>query len=379
MMIAFISRKDLKNTTSGIPKKVLQEIALFNQLGFKSFAIAETVNVEMVKEFNGIPIKTIKWPFSGYLRRWFYQHEFQRKVKRINPDIIIGHGDIVKQDVLFIHNCVHLAHELINGCPLPNNHEVGKVHKKILTQQDFKLLICNSKIMRDDLMKRFNINPQKVEVIYPEIDLKRFTVSHPESVRKEWRKKFSIPENHFVIGLVTSGNLKKRNLDLLIDAFTELNKEYPHLHLFVASSSISPRYKKIILKNVTFAPTILDVKNYYALIDIFCLPAKIEEFGRSVLEAMFCEKPVIASQWVGASEVLEGISRSLIMTSLTKEELINKIKMLLDKSFYEKVQELNKKTALKYSASEQNKKFKEALISHNILPHELMNKKEDIS
>ena len=76
-MKVLISRKDLKDTTSGVPKKVLQEAQFFSKIGFESFAIAETLNKDLIHEFGGKPIKTIKWPISGYFRRKFYANQVE--------------------------------------------------------------------------------------------------------------------------------------------------------------------------------------------------------------------------------------------------------------------------------------------------------------
>src|SRR5690606_121747 len=120
-MKVLISRKDLRDTASGVPKKVLQEVSLFKKLGFTPYAIAETMNEPMIREFQGTPVKTIRWPISGYFRRRFYQMQVDRWIKKNRPNIVIGHGDILHQDVLYIHNCVHLAHELIEKKPLPQD------------------------------------------------------------------------------------------------------------------------------------------------------------------------------------------------------------------------------------------------------------------
>ena len=361
-MKILISRKDLRDTASGVPKKVLQEVKFFTELGHEAYAIAETINIPMVQEFHGIPVKTIRWPFSGYFRRKFYLKNVERWVKKHRPDIVIGHGDIIKQDVLFIHNCVHLAHELVEGGPLPKDHEVGLIHEAILTQKQFKLLICNSQMMKDDLIKRFKLDPAKVAVIYPEVNLVKFKVDNPEEVKKIWRDKLGIPQNAFVFGLVTSGNFKKRNLGMLIEAFKEIQKIHPEAYLFVAGGNIDKKYKEMISERVTFAPSILDVKNYYYLLDAFVLPAHIEEFGRSVLEALYCGKPVITTKTVGASEILEGKSRELILDSITKEDLVAKMQKVFSPEEF-----INIETAQKYSSDFQNEKFAEVLRNHKIL------------
>jgi UDP-glucose:(heptosyl)LPS alpha-1,3-glucosyltransferase len=361
-MNVLISRKDLRDTASGVPKKVLQECQFFSSLGFKSFAIAETMNAPMVEEFNGIPVKTLRWPISGHFRRRFYQMQVDRWIKKHRPKLVIGHGDIFHQDILFIHNCVHLAHELIEGKPLPNNHEVGLIHEEIFNKGSFKLLICNSQMMKNDLVKRFGVDQNKAVVIYPEVNLSKFKVDNPSRVRQEWREKFNFKNDDFVIGLVTSGNFKKRNLGLLIKSFVEFRKTHPKAKLFIAGGNIDQKYKELApSEGVVFAPPIIDVKNYYYLLDVFVLPAHIEEFGRSVLEAMYCGVPVITGRHVGASEILEDEGRDFILEELSEKHLVDLLSKLVDLNTRERVSSLNKQTAEKYSSDKQNNVFGDTL------------------
>lgn len=361
-MKVLISRKDLRDTTSGVPKKVLQECQFFKRLGHEAYAIAETINAPMVEEFGGIPVKTFRWPFSGYFRRKFYSQRVDAWIQKNRPGLVIGHGDILHQDILFIHNCVHLAHELIEGKSLPTDHEVGKIHSAIFTQGSFKLLICNSQMMKDDLVKRFNLDATKAVVIYPEVNLAKFKVDDPAQVKKEWRAKFGFKDDDFVIGLVTSGNFKKRNLGLLIESYKEIARTNPKAKLFIAGGNIDQKYKdQSEGLGVVFAPPIIDVKNYYYLLDVFVLPAHIEEFGRSVLEAMYCGVPVITTQYVGASEILVGKSREFILSEINQKNLVSLLMRLMDKTLASEMTELNRQTSLQLSADVQSNTFGETL------------------
>lgn len=366
-MKVLISRKDLRDTASGVPKKVLQELKFFKGLGHESYAIAETMNVPMVQEFQGIPVKTLRWPVSGYFRRRFYQMQVDRWIKKHRPGLVVGHGDILHQDVLYIHNCVHLAHELVEKKPLPIEHEVGKIHTAIFKNGSFKLLVCNSEMMKQDLVKRFHLDPAKVVVIYPEVNLNKFHAEDPEGLKREWRQKLGIPQDAFVFGLVTSGNYKKRNLGMLIEAFKEVQKKHPEAWLFVGGGNVDQKFKEMISERVTFAPTLMDVKNYFYLLDAFVLPAHIEEFGRSVLEAMYCGKPVITTKTVGCSEILEGVGRELVLESITREDLVKKMERVFDGGFYQEVKALNVETAKKYSADSQNGELEEVLKQFGIV------------
>lgn len=350
-MKVLISRKDLKDTTSGVPRIVLQELEFFHSRGHSTYAIAESINNDMISDCGGHPVKTFKWPFSGYFRRKFYQFQVNNWISKNKPELVIGHGDILHQDVLFIHNCVHLAHELIEGKPLPKDHEVGKIHKQILTSGSYKVLVCNSEMMRNDLIKRFDLSADKVTVMYPEFKPDRFNVNEPSKSKQEWRSHFNFNEDDFVIGMVTSGNFKKRNLGLLIEAFKEVYKIEPRARLFIAGRNIDQKY--IQQANgfpVTFAPPTSDVKLYYNMLDVFVLPAHIEEFGLSVLESMYCRIPVIITSHVGAGELLQGQSREFIMEKPDLGVLVNLILRFRDKEISKRVTELNYKTSLEFSA-----------------------------
>jgi UDP-glucose:(heptosyl)LPS alpha-1,3-glucosyltransferase len=260
---------------------------------------------------------------------------------------------------------VHLAYELLNGKKIPKDHEVAQIHEKILTEQKFKRLVCNSKMMREDLCKRFSISKDKVEVIYPEYNPEKFNLENSDINKAQMRQNLGL-KDEVVIGLITSGNFKKRNVILLLKAIALLSDK-TNLKVIIAGKDKDDAYREFIVENnlaevVSFHPSINEVEKYYHAIDIFVLPALIEEFGRSVLEAMACGKPVIVSSTVGSSEILEGESKEYILHQLTSLELTQKLVTLIEsKDLRDSTGALNIDTALKYTSEKQNEKFENLL------------------
>lgn len=373
MKKALVSQKDLHETTSGVPRKVHQEIRLLSSLGFETYAIAEKIDNNAVKNSQGIPVKTFRWPFSGYFRRKFYAQRVQAWIDKNKPDIVIGHGDIFKQDLLYIHNCVHLAFELMNGKPMPADHEVGRIHSQILSEQNFKLLVCNSKLMQDDLTKRFNIPIKKTIVIHPEVDKEKFNQNNAKVLREKRRKILAIDEKTIIVGLITSGNFKKRNVGLLIEAAKNIVPNFPDVKFLIAGknkdNSFLAKVDELgLTSHFVFAPSIAEVEEYYHTCDIFILPAIIEEFGRSVLEAMICGKPVVVSKMVGSSEILERNSREFILHEISAKSIEEKLVTLLrSEDLRRSLGELNCEVAKKYSAENQNLKLKDVLTNFSFI------------
>jgi len=362
-----ISQKDLNATRAGVPRKVVEEAKYFVAHGHEVYTVAERIDPVPFESAGAKTIKTFRWPISGLYRRKFYNSRFQSLVRKIKPDLIIGHGDIFEQDIAYIHNCVHLAYEKLNGKKIPKDHEVAIIHEKILTEQKFKRLICNSNMMKKDLCHRFSIPEDKAEVIYPEYNPEKFNLVNSKANRAQMRQNLGL-KDEVVIGLITSGNFKKRNVSLLLKALTLL-EDKTNLKVIIAGKDKPDAYEEFIRDNnlsniVTFHPSINEVEKYYHAIDIFVLPALIEEFGRSVLEAMACGKPVIVSSTVGSSEILEGESKEYVLHDLTSQELTQKISSLLkSRDLRESIGSLNIETASNYTSEKQNEKF-EKMLTH---------------
>lgn len=371
MTTVLIAVRILKTTQSGTPRLVLQHTRYLSNKGCKVYVVAQRINKKAIKAHGGVPVKVPIWPVKGYFHRKFFALQTRILQKFYKPDLTLGHGDIFDQDVLYLHNCIHLAHELTQGSPLDANNAVGRIHAKQLTEQKFKLLVCNSKMMQQDVMTRFAVPESKLKVIYPEHDEQRFTSNEKtKAKRAEQRKLMGYDDGNVVIGLITSGDFKKRNVQLLIDLIDLLYNKHKlkNIRCFIAGKNKDPHYQqevegKQLANIVTFQPSIPTVENYYFATDIFVLPAWIEEFGRSVVEAMACGLPVLVSDRVGSSELFEGVSRDYILppkVELYEQKIVDLIK---DVEKRKAIGQKNAETAAKYISMRQNEKHNTVFAS----------------
>ncbi len=242
----------------------------------------------------------------------------------------------MEQDVLCLHNCVHLAHKLIHGCPAPANHVMARIHGELLSGEHFRLLIANSNMMRRDIVGRFRIEPERVEVVYPGYDPTQFNRNERDALRPRVRKQLGLGEEDILIGLVTSGNFEKRNVAFFLRSVARLPAELkPRGHFLVAGrESKVAQYKSLarevgLGRRVCFTDFTPRVQDIYHALDVGVLPAKLEEFGRVVLEAMACGLPVITSDRVGCSELLPSGSRAFVFPSGDEEGFLRRLSDLI--------------------------------------------------
>lgn len=131
----------------------------------------------------------------------------------------------------------------------------------------------------------------------------------PDS-RQKICTELGIPINAKILITVSRPNWKKR-VDLLIEGIAKLKNHY----LIYAGETKDPivdQWKKVAKENEMNGRFICTgllqrekLLEAYSAADLFCLISENENFGMVVGEAMLCGLPVLISQTVGISEILE--------------------------------------------------------------------------
>ena len=283
--------------------------------------------------------KLLPWIKStGLRRRQWFNFQFNLLKKILRPEVVIGHGDIMEQDILTLHNSVFLAHEMIHGQFLDPKHEMAITHGNLLLSKKFKFLIANSELMKADLVKRFRIEAGKIIVAYPNVDTNVF-IKQDEKERLKLRELFGFDEK-VVVALVTSGNFRKRGVDRFVEAVEKLPisiREMADFRIVGKDKILASQIPNIVLDG-----KIDKIHNYYNAIDVFVLPGYIEEFGRVVTEAMACGLPIITCSSVGASEIIKGGARKGVLSPYSVEAFTALLmELIVSKPLREKLGDLN--------------------------------------
>jgi len=157
---------------------------------------------------------------------------------------------------------------------------------------------------------------EKVHVIPNGIDTDRFQFSNEK--RTFWRQRLGIPGNAPVCGIVAALRPEKNHLLFLRSAALTL-KQIPDAHFMVVGDG--PELEKLemavrencLQPRVHFTGSCSDVPGILSAMDLFALSSQNEASPVSILEAMSCNRPVVATDVGSISEsVLHGKTGYLV-------------------------------------------------------------------
>ena len=183
-----------------------------------------------------------------------------------------------------------------------------------------------SQDLKDQLIRLFDINSDKINVIPNILDVKHFKPTKNE------------PSNYF--NILHVGRFERaKGLETLIQSFILLAKKYSDLHLTCVGNPRGPSLDKCknklmkegLNKRVIFKGFISydELPAYYNQCDLVVVPSEIyESFSYTVAQGMACGKPVIASDIGGIPETVNNEKAGILFKPGNFGDLTEKIEFL---------------------------------------------------
>lgn len=159
-------------------------------------------------------------------------------------------------------------------------------------------IIAVSRRTRDDIVEFYNINPEKIDVVYQGCD-EPFRRHIPADKIEDCRRRYNLPSRYIIqVGTVE----RRKNLELTVKAIAALS---PELHLVVVGrdhygylSHIKELVNRLRINDrVTFLQDLpfADLPPIVAGAEVAAYPSRYEGFGIPVLEALSAGVPVVAA------------------------------------------------------------------------------------
>lgn len=262
---------------------------------------------EIEKVNNKINIIEFDSPIYGIKEQLKFPY---KKLKKEKPDVLhVPHYNIPifyrGKMVVTIHDLTHLIYPEF----LPNKFAYFYAKFMIwLALKKANKVITVSQNTKNDILKMFKVNPDKIEVIYNGVG-EEFVKRDKKDIKYLYEK-FNIPKDKKILMYV--GNLKPhKNLERLLEAYSKINnKEEIYLVLvgkaFEKYNVLEDRENELKIKEQVIHTGIVtqnELVDLYNLADLFVFPSLYEGFGIPVLEALACGTPVICSNTSSMPEV----------------------------------------------------------------------------
>ncbi|MBN1383308.1 MAG: glycosyltransferase family 4 protein [Elusimicrobia bacterium] len=198
-------------------------------------------------------------------------------------------------------------------------------HARVTVQQRSLILdrICAALSTRiiaisGAVRKRFSWLPDnKVDVIYNGVDLNRFTVQ--KSV-KIIRREYKISGSTVVAGTIGRLDYWKGHR-YFIESAAEVLRHVPEAVFFIVGQDGDTNRSKLgelagrlgIRDKIIFTGYYEDIPLIISVFDVFVLASENEPFGRVLIEAMACGKPVVATNAGGVPEIVKDNGTGLLV------------------------------------------------------------------
>jgi UDP-glucose:(heptosyl)LPS alpha-1,3-glucosyltransferase len=309
---------------SGVTILIREHAARTVAAGWQTDVIGERVDAATISATGAAPRVLAPGWFTRRTASWFASAA--EAATRTGYTLVHGHGDLLTQDVMSLHNCVHAAHEAIHGAPLDDKAPVAaaaRIHEIQLGQRRFRVLLANSKLMRDDVVTRFGVPPDAIRVVYPGFDPAQFHPRPRDDASWLLRRHVGVADDSILAGLVTSGDWTKRGVADFIIALGAVSRgsDVPVHGIVTGKERRQDRYLALakehgVAPRLHFLPPAASLARVYGALDVLVYPAQLEEFGMCVQEAMACGLPIVCGRRIGATELLDPAASKLLLDTV---------------------------------------------------------------
>jgi UDP-glucose:(heptosyl)LPS alpha-1,3-glucosyltransferase len=188
----------------------------------------------------------------------------------------------------------------------PYHRYVCRAEQRMFEHPRLRAVICNSRMVREEILRTYRIAPGKLHVIYNGVDLEHFHPRERERLRGAARAELGVSPRDTLFLFVGSG-FSRKGLGAAIAALAAAGER--SFRLLVAGRDREQarfaQQAKSAGAPVTFLGPSGDVRPLYAAADCFILPTRYDPFPNTVLEALAMGLPAIVSTRCGAAEVVE--------------------------------------------------------------------------
>jgi UDP-glucose:(heptosyl)LPS alpha-1,3-glucosyltransferase len=209
------------------------------------------------------------------------RHDIVFSLERVPGCDIYRAGDGLHADWLAYRRAFYPLMGTVRSALRSKNRELCRLEGQVFAPGGVKRVICNSRFVADQVIKRFSFPEDRIDVIHNGVPYQQFSMGD----RTLGRRALGLNTDDYVVLLVGAGSERKG-----------------HVIARAAMQKIKKKYAKLLIVD---SPPPVAMQHVYAAADVFLLPTLYDPFANVTLEALAAGLPVITSAQNGASEIIE--------------------------------------------------------------------------
>ncbi|MFK8066919.1 MAG: glycosyltransferase family 4 protein [Gammaproteobacteria bacterium] len=213
----------------------------------------------------------------------------------------------------------------------------SKCEKAVFGSKSKTIALMISDIQRKLFKQHYNTPDHRLINLPPGIDQTRKRPQNSLEIRQHIRKEFEINNDDFFLLLVGTG-FKTKGVDRAIRALASLpNDLFRKTHLFIVGEGNPKPYEKLLKQNsidqkVHFLGGRTDIPRFLLGADLLIHPARKENTGTVILEAIVAGLPVLVTETCGYAKHVDNSQSGLVITSPFDQNNLNqKLLLMLQK------------------------------------------------
>ncbi|MEA5047756.1 MAG: glycosyltransferase family 4 protein [Eubacteriales bacterium] len=230
-----------------------------------------------------------------------YFHQIRRILKESQADILHEHFIHYKEKIAALLACATCGHRVKIVLHLHNHLAIPKDFFRALPQRMYlafvSRFVCCSRSVASHLISD-GVSKERVCIAENAIAFERLDTFVPLSKSEIG----TCPEDR--VAMMFGFDYLRKGVDLAVEAVRSLRASGENITLAIVLSSRREQVEQAILAQlhetclpswVLLLPPRSDVGSYYRLADLFFSPSREEGFCYSLVEAAYCQTPVLAS------------------------------------------------------------------------------------
>jgi len=313
----------------GVERGTMELSREYVKLGIESIVISNGGKlVEQIEKDGG---KHIKFDIcsKNIFTLPFRVYGLRKILKELKPDIIHARSRVPAWITYFANKSLGIKF-------VTTVHGLNSVNKysKIMTKGDE--IICVSEVVRDYIIKNYNLTDNNINVIQRGVDLNKF---NPNSINKNFienfKDKYSL-NNKFIVTSVGRVTWLK-DYETFIKSIALTKKELPNIVGLIVGGvredksdyldSLKKLVKELALEdNIIFTGSQSNISEIYYLSDIVVnVSLKMGNVGRTIVESLALNTPVIVTSYKGLKNIIIEDVNGAVIDVKDEKQLSQKI------------------------------------------------------